>query len=255
MNDKRSTRPRTMSDLLSGRQGLSLVEFLVVLGVIVVLIAFLLPPVTRGSRPAARRTVCKNNLKQIGLALHRYESKYGVLPPAYITDDRGKPLHSWRTLILPQFQDPRLDELYRSIDMSRPWDDPVNAKAAQTPVAVYHCLEAAGAGNLATYVALLGDDSCLRTKLPRKMADITDGTSNTIMLVEVPVEQAVPWMSTEDMSDASLYGIGPKSRLPHSGGIHVCLADGTIRFISASLDMQTRRSLVTASANDQLPEF
>src|SRR5204863_3233790 len=71
-----------------------------ILGIGAVLIALLLPPVSRG-REGARRSQCKNNLKQIALALRQYEAEYHALPPAYTVDADGKPLHSWRTLILP----------------------------------------------------------------------------------------------------------------------------------------------------------
>ncbi len=81
------------------RAGLTLVEFLVVFGIIIVLVALLLPGVRRGVPKAARRTQCKNNLKQISLALHNYHDEYQAFPPAYTMDADGQPLHSWRTLI------------------------------------------------------------------------------------------------------------------------------------------------------------
>src|SRR5260370_743998 len=64
-----------------------------------VVIALLLPQTS--SREPARRSQCKNNLKQIGLALHNYHDVYGSFPPAYFVDASGKPMHSWRVLILP----------------------------------------------------------------------------------------------------------------------------------------------------------
>src|SRR5262245_16452317 len=107
-----------------------LVNVLKVLGIlflIAVAISLCLPPVTRG-REAARRTQCKNNLKQILLALTNYELEYQALPPAHTTDANGNPLHSWRTLILP-YLDQR--QLYESIDLSKPWNDPINADACK----------------------------------------------------------------------------------------------------------------------------
>ena len=91
------------------------------MGIIVVLIALMLPAM-RSAREPARRTQCRYNLKQIGLALHEYEQAFGVLPPAYTVDAEGKRLQSWRVLILPY-----LDQaaLYKLIDLTKPWDDPV----------------------------------------------------------------------------------------------------------------------------------
>ena len=68
--------------------------------VIALLIALLLPAV-QSTRTAARRSQTSNNLKQIGIALHNYHDTYKQLPPPYVTDADGKPLYSWRVLILP----------------------------------------------------------------------------------------------------------------------------------------------------------
>src|SRR5438552_2302923 len=83
----------------SGR-GFTLIELLVVLAIIALLLALLLPA-TRSAGPAARRAQCVNNLKQIALALYEYEQVHKSLPPAYTVDPKGRPLHSWRSLILP----------------------------------------------------------------------------------------------------------------------------------------------------------
>src|SRR5207248_11120546 len=61
----------------------------------------LMLPAVQQAREAARRTQCSNNLRQIGLALHNYAQVYGSFPPAFVADEEGKPMHSWRVLILP----------------------------------------------------------------------------------------------------------------------------------------------------------
>src|SRR5262249_42952585 len=75
----------------------------------------------------ARRSQCKNNLKQIGLAMFNYHDAYGCFPPAYIADADGRPMHSWRVLLLPF-----LDEAarYRKYRFDEPWDGPNNSELA-----------------------------------------------------------------------------------------------------------------------------
>src|SRR5690242_17032670 len=81
----------------------------------------LILPAVQQAREAARRSQCKNNLKQIGLALHNYHETYGGLPPAFVADDQGRPMHSWRVLILPFLGE---QALYNEYNLSEPWDGP-----------------------------------------------------------------------------------------------------------------------------------
>ena len=99
------------------------------------LIGLMLPAV-RTARPAARRMQCSNNLKQIGLAVANYEAAYRQLPPAYTIDPNGKPLHSWRTLILPYLEQA---ELYAKVDLTKPWDDPANDEVRSASIGVFQC--------------------------------------------------------------------------------------------------------------------
>ena len=115
-------------------RGFTLIELLVVVAIIALLIAMLLPAV-RSAGPAAVRSQCINNLKQVALALYNYEDEYKTLPPAYTVDANGRPLHSWRTLILPYLEQ---GPLYRTIDLAKPWDDPANSEALKTALPVYH---------------------------------------------------------------------------------------------------------------------
>jgi Protein of unknown function (DUF1559) len=216
-----------------------------------VVVAFLLPDMGR-SRPAPRRAQCKANLHQIAMALHQYEEEYHALPPAYTVDAYGNPLHSWRTLILPY-----LDQmpLYQSIDLSKPWNDPVNAKAFNTLVATYRCPVDTGKPHHTIYMASMGPDGCLRPAEPRRLAEITDDPSQTLLAIEVPLDQSVPWMSPEGAEGWLFLNISPESKLAHVGGIYTALCDGSIRFISADLPAATRRALISIAGGETIKDI
>jgi prepilin-type N-terminal cleavage/methylation domain-containing protein/prepilin-type processing-associated H-X9-DG protein len=219
--------------------GLTLIELIVVVAILAVLAALFLPSVRTG-RPSVRRTQCLNNIRNIALALENYKEEYHAYPPAYTVDAKGKPLHSWRTLILPY-----LDQkaLYRKIDLSKPWNDPANAQVGEKLVSIYRCFEADCADNCTTYLALVTKEGYLR---PGKSKDVVAGSddSKTLMVIEVDAKHAVPWMSPADADEQLWLSFGPKSDLPHQGGSMVAFADGHAMFLSAHLPIEERRALI-----------
>src|SRR2546430_1014004 len=109
------------------RRAFTLVELLVVSGIIGVLFALCLPAV-QGARGAARRISCANKLKQIGLALLNYESTHKVFPPGYVSkftsagDDTG-PGWGWASMILPEIEQ---GAIHRTIHFDLPIEHPNN---------------------------------------------------------------------------------------------------------------------------------
>jgi hypothetical protein len=219
--------------------------------VIFVLIALLIPA-TRDARGAARRTQCKNNLKQIGLALYNYHDEYGSFPPAYTVDSNGRMLHSWRTLLLPYLDH---DQFYRQIDFSKPWYDPVNATAFNAAVDVFQCRSTEMPTNHTIYLGVSGPNCCFRDDKPTTFTDIEDGMSYTLMVVEVPQNRTVPWMSPQDADEALILGIDKDSKVSHTGGIQAAMADGSVRFISSNINRVTLRALLTTSGSEVVDEF
>jgi hypothetical protein len=217
-------------------------------------IALMLPAVQQG-REAARRAQCKNNLKQIGLALHNYHEVHGAFPPAYIPDANGKPMHSWRVLILPQLGE---DGLYNEYNFSEPWDGPNNSRLMSRMPNVFACPSQVGSpGNSSTaYAGIFGEHCVFRGAQPVGMKDIPDGTSNTILVGEAS-EALIPWMKPDDV-DVKLHPtIGDKLGLSshHVGGIHVLLADGSVRFLSQNINIQTLEALFTRDGNETISGY
>lgn len=252
---------RTDSDLDPGGSSpkqkplIGCTTLLVLLGISGILVLTLLPGARRsGGRELARRTQCKNNLKQIGLALYNYHDTYGAFPPACTVDAEGRPLHSWRTLILPY-----LDQkpLYDSIDLSKPWDDPANAEAREKLVPNYLCpSNAPSPRNHTNYLAVVAPGSCFGATKSCTLKDIVDGTENTLAVIEVPSDCSVPWMSPKDADEALILSLGPEAKVPaHVGGVHALLCDGTVRFLSVKLPAATRKALITIAAGDKVGEF
>jgi type II secretory pathway pseudopilin PulG len=214
--------------------------------ILAVLIALLLPSVRTG-RETARRAKCLDNLKQIGLALHQYESKYGTLPPAYTVDADGNPLHSWRTLILPFLNK---SALYQSIYLSKPWNDPANRAAYRVDLPVYRCPSASDPTSHTRYQVIVASNGCFRGSEPRAFSEITDEQFETLMVIEVPAERAVHWMAPQDADEALLLDLGKKSPMAHAEGFHVVLCDGSVRLLSKDLSDVIRRALVSIAGNE-----
>jgi len=123
------------------RRAFSLIELLVVIGIVAILLSLLLPAVQK-VREAAHRTKCHNNLKQIGLALHSFHENRGRFPPGFVSasatvDGEGTgPGWGWAAHILPYLEQ---DPLYRSIDFGKDIRDPANAVARVRSVPVFLC--------------------------------------------------------------------------------------------------------------------
>lgn len=233
------------------RPGSWLVEILLTLAIVAVGVALFLP-MTRTPREAARRSQCRNNLKQIGLALHNYFEDQGALPPAYTVDANGEPLHSWRTLILPYLDQ---SALYETIDLSKPWNDPVNSEAAATLIHTYSCPSADIPERHTTCLAVVGPECGFRATTPRRLTEFTDGIANTVWVVDATAVEAVHWMDPIDSVKPFFLSYSEKSRLPHSGGIQVLMADGTVRFLPTELDAATREALITIAGGEQIGEL
>lgn len=239
----------------TGRHGSWVAETLVSLAIIAILVALFLPA-TRSAPGAAERSHCKNNLKQIGLALHNYHDDYGAFPPAFTVNANGQPLHSWRTLILPY-----LDQkaLYEAINLSKPWNDPANAEAFKTSLPIYLCPSADVPDEHTTYQALVGPECAFRPADPQRIEDITDEISNTVLVIETPPAATVHWMSPSDSAREFFLNFvhtkDKSTRLSHIGGFYTLIGDGTARFLDEATRPETRQALSTIAGGETISEF
>lgn len=223
--------------------------------------ALFLPAVRRGAGPAARRSQCKNNLKQIALALHNYHDKYDCFPPAYIADSSGRPMHSWRVLLLPYLDHGDLYEQYR---FDEPWDGPNNRRLADKIVSVYACpgehtRPDQSARAMTSYVAVVGPETMWPGAGSTKISEVKDGMTNTLMVVEV-ANSGIHWMEPRDLHVLQMAPtINAKSgqgiSSPHTGGANAALADGSVRFISDQTTAELIRGLLTINGQETIGDF
>lgn len=287
------------------RRGFTLIELLVVIGIIAILIAILLPAVQQ-AREAARRTSCRNNMKQIGLALHNYHDRAGSFPPSHIYDATGKTSwFGWRLMILPELEQTPLHERFdtsgdafsdASLIANREWtatkvttymcpSDPRSDSVYQSYVGgsvgtVGHA-HSNYFGSRGSQRNAPGDGMFPDRNIALKMRDVTDGTSNTIFVGERPVDRdgVFGWWpagrgivepiighrglgdcvidSWEGLYPSNLNGIQGQFQWwsVHPGGAHFLLVDGSVRFMSYSMNHQLLLRLTTRSGGEVTGEF
>jgi prepilin-type N-terminal cleavage/methylation domain-containing protein len=257
------------------RRGFTLIELCVVIAIVAILLGLLLAAVQQ-VREAATRTECMNRLKNQGLAVLNFESAHGHLPPGAawgpfpefgIPDGAG---HGLWAFLLPYLEQGPVADRYR-FDLS--YDDPGNQPAATARIAVLTCpnldpgrveeWEGGRFGGVADYVPLdanpfLADIGVIdpvdnfNGPLPAngtvRMTEITDGTSTTILLAEATGRPGVAWSSP--LIPADLRHVFPGPGGPHRNGTPACMADGSVHFLSSSLDLRVLGRLATRAGGE-----
>jgi prepilin-type N-terminal cleavage/methylation domain-containing protein/prepilin-type processing-associated H-X9-DG protein len=296
-----------MNRLSSCRRGFTLIELLVVIAIIAVLIGLLLPAVQK-VRESAARSQCANNLHQLGTALHNYHSAYGGFPPGKHVPANGVSF-SWATLILPYIEQ---DNIYRLYNFTKDWTDAATNDNGvnQYPIKTFMCpsvpegsrhaaVVAAGGRGVQDYPAInqvhtpnpaltsvpVADSTypgVLGLKVSRRVTDIRDGSSNTLILAEdagrnecwilgaktgsLPQDGA--WANPD--GDIVISGLDPATKtIPgscavnctnsqnvyafHTGGANVLFADGSVYFLKATVNINVLVALMTRSGGEIVP--
>ena len=245
-----------MSETDSGNRGPSPPRrwsFVVTITLLLLLAGTLLYFPIRAALDAASRTACKDNLRQIGFALHAYHDQYGSFPPAYTVDVDGHRMHSWRVLILPFLGE---QDLYAQYRFDEPWDGPNNRELAARMPEVFACPGQDGAHTGRTqYLAIVGPETVWPEQYASSIRDVFDGTSNTIQVVEW-ADSDVTWLEPRDVS----YREARRSplRVTHPPGSdegvqHALFADGSVRGIPPHAEPRIYRHLLTARSGALFP--
>ncbi|NND97385.1 MAG: DUF1559 domain-containing protein [Pirellulaceae bacterium] len=214
-----------------------------------VLVGLLLPAL-QAAREAARRMNASNNLKQIGLAFHNHHSAFRRLPST-ITDDDGKPLLSWRVAILPFIEQ---QALYEQFHLDEPWDSDHNIQFADAVISVFEDPSLPLPPGKTVFRALIGEHLGLKPEGQTSFRDITDGTSNTIAVVEADASEAVVW-SKPDVMEINMDDPISQMGHIHAGGFHALFYDGSVRFITHSIDVDLFKALLTRDGGERVPNF
>jgi hypothetical protein len=199
---------------------------------------------TEQAEEAACRQSMKN-LKTLGLAMHNYLDDYGQFPPAAVYSKDGKPLLSWRVLLLP-YLDQR--DLYAQFKLDEPWDGPTNKKLLAKMPAIFSFAPGKGKETQKTiYQVFTGTGTIFPSPNASKLADITDGPSSTILIVEAA--EAVPWTKPADLT------YDPKKPLPKLGGLtkrgfQAAFADGSGHLLKQTIKEATLRALITSNGGE-----
>lgn len=195
------------------------------------------------------RRECIQHFMQIALAMHNYLAQHGTFPPSYSVDAAGKPLLSWRVLILPYLD---ANDLYKEFHLDEPWDSEHNKALIPRMPEVYACPSKRGgtpAAGTTIYKRPFGEAIGVPATKGLTIKDVSDGTSNTIMVLETPVDQAVEWSRPADW-DVPANPDAKAVFVRHVGGANTAFMDGSGRFLGEGIKPETFRALLTPAGGE-----
>jgi hypothetical protein len=208
----------------------------------------LMQPLVHKAQQVGQRQKAVNALKQLALAMHLYADKHkGTFPTPAGYDKQGKPLLSWRVHLLPYLEQ---SKLYQEFHLDEPWNSAHNIKlVAKMPALYRHPGNKGVVEGQTPYLVPVGKDTIFPGGKGIGIKEITDGTSNTVLIFEVGDDRMVTWTKPDDLP------FDPKD--PHRGllfkgreAFAVALADGSVRLVQATISADTLRALITRNGGE-----
>jgi hypothetical protein len=185
------------------------------------------------------------------MALMSYSATHHRLPPAAVCGEDGKPLYSWRVMILPFIEE---DELYKDFHLDEPWDSPHNIKLVERMPRLYALPPRVAARNrvpdgYTVCHVFVGRNAAFEGKDGLRMSDFTDGLSDTILVIEAG--EPVPWTKPEELPYDPDQPLPPLSA-PFKDMIRLAMGFGGARHIRLPISEASLRAAITRNGNDTL---
>lgn len=208
--------------------------------------------VVSNAQDAVRKVTCICHLKQIGLGLNTYLYNEKAFPPAFAVDATGRRVQGWRALLMPYLEGTTDGSV---ADLNLPWDAASNLEAARGAASIWLCPAAdQDKAQDTSYVAVVGEGFLFDGATSRAQADIVDGLSQTIMVVEA-ADSGIAWNEPRDLSWVEFLKRFRDKRLSeHSGGFNALFADGSVKFLGYDVDPVSLKAMFTVAGREGGPE-
>ncbi|GEM_PF-1037560 len=216
------------------------------IGAFLPMLPALLGPAIEQAQAAAGRTQAKNNLKQIAMAMHNFNSVYSRFPNAASVDSSGQKLLSWRVHVLSFLGH---EELYKKFALDEPWDSPTNKVLIAQMPDVYRSPEISLEPGKTVLQVPVGPGTAFENGKGNPLREFADGTSNTFLILEVSPDRAVTWTQPEDFT---FNPSNPKDGLGgvQPNGFQAAFADGSIIFVPTTADNDTIKAIFTRNGGE-----
>ena len=197
-------------------------------------------PIVELARRADEQMAMMNNFMQIAIAMHNHHDDKGSFPAAASHDADGSPLLSWRVHLLPYLEQ---EPLYKQFHLDEPWDSPHNKKLIAKIPPVYRMLKPdAAKQGMTRCLAPVGENTAFSGKTGLALKEIKGGSTNTIIIVEVAADGAVPWTKPVDLQydpKNPAKGLGDAS----ADSFVAALCDGSVKRMPKKTDPEKLRKL------------